>query len=137
MMLLCGNPDSAFWSLRRVHIYQALMPSICPAVVLMASKTWNGHAEPAAGLVAMLHAKQTVNHAAALPLPHLRHLNPYVATALDASKQRDAVAWGRASRQPGASGMARSLSGISAFAFQVRSCTAGSRFRRDVSEFCE
>ncbi len=96
------------------------MPSICLAVALMASKTWNGHAEPAAGLVAMLHAQQTLHHAAALPLLHLRRLNPYVMAALEASEETDAVSWGRASRQQGASSMLRSLCGVSAFAFQVR-----------------
>ena len=90
------------------------------AVLLMASKTWNGHAEPAAGLVAMLHAQQALHHAAALSLLHLRRLNPYVGATLEASDERDAAAWGRASRQPGANNTMTVSCGISAFAFQVR-----------------
>ena len=88
----------------------------------MASKTWNGHAEPAAGLVALLHAQQALLRSAALPLLHLRHINLYVTAALAESKTASA-SWARASRQPGGGGGAQLLYGGSAFAFQV--CMAG------------
>ena len=83
----------------------------------MASKTWNGHAEPAAGLVATLHAVQALCHAAALPLLHLRHLNPHAANVMEASEEHEAP-WACVGRQAGASG-GEPTCGVSAFAFQV------------------
>ena len=129
----CRSPHPSRMSLTRVVGFAHLIVAF--AVVLMASKTWNGHAEPAAGLVAMLHALQALHHAAALPLLHLRRLNPYVAAALEASDEKDAAAWGRASRQPGADGTMKVSCGVSAFAFQVRPWWALAHARRscDVS----
>ena len=98
-----------------------LLPVLALAVVLMASKTWNGHAEAAAGLVATLHAHQAILHTAALPLLHLRHLNPYVASALEAGEDEASAPRLRAGRQPSAGGSILPSCGISAFAFQVLS----------------
>ena len=86
----------------------------------MASKTWNGHAEPAAGLVATLHAVEALHHRAMLPLLHLRRLNPYVADALEASVEHGTTGpWARVGRLAGASGGELPSCGVSAFAFQV------------------
>jgi acyl transferase domain-containing protein len=51
-------------------------------LVLMASKSWLGHAEPAAGMVGLVHTAAALGHAAALGISHLRGLNPYVVTSL-------------------------------------------------------
>ncbi|KAI8473973.1 MAG: thiolase-like protein, partial [Monoraphidium minutum] len=51
-------------------------------LALLSSKSWLGHAEPAAGVVGMLHAAGALCHAAALPISHLRGLNPYLAPIL-------------------------------------------------------
>ena len=104
------------------------MPVTALAVLLMASKSWNGHAEPAAGLVAMLHAHQSILHAAALPLLHLRHLNPYVSATMETTSDGP-LPWARAGRQPGGSGGKLLSCGISAFAFQVPLTVAGSSRR--------
>jgi hypothetical protein len=98
-------------------------------VLLMASKTWNGHAEPAAGLVALLHAQQALLRSAALPLLHLRHINPYVAAAL-AEADTASEGWACVSRQSGGGGGAQKLCGVSAFAFQACTAKPCSRFWR-------
>lgn len=41
-------------------------------MALMASKSWSGHAEPAAGLVAFAHAQAALGSQIQLPLLHLR-----------------------------------------------------------------
>ena len=51
-------------------------------LTLMASKSWLGHAEPAAGMVGLAHATAALGHAAALGISHLRELNPYVISSL-------------------------------------------------------
>ena len=87
---------------------------------MLASKSWVGHAEPAAGLVGLLFAQQAAFNHLALPVMHLASVNPYVASTLDQSphaavllpKQASATAQGPASLQPFGS-----ILGISAFAF--------------------
>ena len=41
-------------------------------LALMASKTWSGHAEPAAGMVALAHAQAALSGSQLLPLLHFR-----------------------------------------------------------------
>ena len=41
-------------------------------LLLMASKTWSGHAEPAAGMVALAHAQAALGGSILLQLLHLR-----------------------------------------------------------------
>ena len=48
---------------------------------LMASKTWSGHAEPAAGMVAMAHAQAALAGRQLLPLLHLRCVSAIQASA--------------------------------------------------------
>ena len=80
----------------------------------VASKTWVGHGEPAAGITGILFARQTVMLNLALPILHLRTVNPYVTDAL-----KDASNAVRVARQPAVlSQSANSLLGVSAFAFQ-------------------
>jgi len=54
-------------------------------LTLMASKSWLGHAEPAAGMVGLAHATIALGNAASLGVSHLRELNPYVVTSLKVS----------------------------------------------------
>ena len=90
-------------------------------LVLMASKSWVGHSEPASGVTSTAHAFAALMHACSQPSTHLRSLNPHVASILGVESKRSLVA----SRQPaplceqpfGAPG-ATGLAGISSFAFQ-------------------
>lgn len=54
----------------------------CGHVSLAASKSIYGHAEPAAGLVAISHAALALTSTTTPQLLHLRALNPSVATAM-------------------------------------------------------
>jgi acyl transferase domain-containing protein len=47
-------------------------------LALMASKSWTGHAEAGAGIIGLLHVQASLSQAAALPILHLRGINPYV-----------------------------------------------------------
>ncbi|GAX83383.1 hypothetical protein CEUSTIGMA_g10808.t1, partial [Chlamydomonas eustigma] len=49
---------------------------------LLSSKSWYGHAEPAAGVVGMLHGYQSLALRVQLPITHLSTLNPYITSAL-------------------------------------------------------
>jgi len=83
---------------------------------LIASKSWVGHGEPAAGLAGILVAHQAATAHMALPIMHLRNTNPYVGDALC----RTAVAV-RFPRQQAVLASDRApvnLMGVSAFAFQ-------------------
>jgi acyl transferase domain-containing protein len=90
-------------------------------LTLTASKSWLGHAEPAAGVVGLLHAAQAAASCQALPIAHLRALNPYASHSIE-EHQRFAAAWSlprQAGGMPllGASSQGH-LVGTSAFAFQ-------------------
>ncbi len=54
-------------------------------LVLSASKTWVGHAEPGAGINGLLHAVRTLVHHEQLALMHLRQLSNHVEQALGTS----------------------------------------------------
>jgi hypothetical protein len=87
-------------------------------LALMASKSWSGHGEPAAGLVALLHASSALGAATRHPILHLRTLSPYIAGILDQAPAggRGMVAAGRqAAPLPAVS--AAALAGASSFAF--------------------
>ena len=87
-------------------------------LVLAASKSWVGHAEPAAGLAGLLFAKHVGQQRHSLALLHLRTVNPYVASALEeASHPTPALL----SRQAGGLPTLQSAqlaTAVSAFAFQ-------------------
>jgi acyl transferase domain-containing protein len=95
-------------------------------LILAASKSWVGHAEPAAGLAGLLFAHAAVTQALTLPLLHLNAVNPYVATALDQSaSSADGGASALLPKQGGAGPRpadareaAAAIWGVSAFAFQ-------------------
>ena len=55
---------------------------------LLGSKSTVGHAEPAAGLTALIYAVHQACGRMALPLEHLRTLNPHVAGALQSQQQQ-------------------------------------------------
>jgi acyl transferase domain-containing protein/NADPH:quinone reductase-like Zn-dependent oxidoreductase/acyl carrier protein len=91
------------------------------SLVLMAAKSWTGHAEAGAGVVGLIHAQASLGQSAALPLLHLGGLNPYVIGAMgskqnslwSAPRQRGPiVSGGNGGRGIGA------VTGVSAFAFQ-------------------
>ncbi len=87
-------------------------------LALMASKSWSGHGEPAAGLVALLHASTALGAATVHPVLHLRALKPYIAGILDQAPagSRGTMAAGRqAGPLPAVSEAA--LAGVSSFAF--------------------
>ena len=92
-------------------------------LVPLAGKSWFGHAEPAAGFVGIAHAIVAASHRAALPLRHVRTLNPHVAEAVTGHGGGGAAgkcllprAAGCAPVQPAEASV---LTSISAFAFQV------------------
>ena len=91
------------------------------SIALLAAKSWVGHAEPAAGIVGLAHAHLALHHHMLLPVLHLGHINPHVASAL-----RHGSASGQFQIMRGQAGMTAmgkksDLSlrcGVSAFAFQ-------------------
>lgn len=92
-------------------------------LVLTASKSWLGHAEPAAGMVGMLHACHGISRGLAVPNAHLIELNPHVEHVLSSGTPAQREHWSLP-RQQGAlpsCGVEGSAlrSGVSAFAFQV------------------
>ena len=94
-------------------------PRQAPPLVLMAAKSWTGHAEPAAGIVGLVHAQAALSQAAALPVLHLGLLNPYVTGAMEMSGNQKM--WS-APRQPAQLTLKAATQpdviGMSAFAFQ-------------------
>ena len=87
---------------------------------LAASKSWVGHGEPAAGLVGVMFSHHALTQQLALPIMHLRSVNPYVADAVRANAvpvrlPRQVGVLGRAS--PDAEDLG-AVYGVSAFAFQ-------------------
>lgn len=89
--------------------------------MLAASKSWVGHAEPAAGLAGLLFARAAASQALSLPLLHLRAVNTYVANALEQQPVKGGVAPALLPKQSGPGPFTSSLAtwGVSAFAFQV------------------
>ncbi|GAX72978.1 hypothetical protein CEUSTIGMA_g431.t1, partial [Chlamydomonas eustigma] len=59
---------------------------------LLSSKSWYGHAEPAAGAVGMLHGYQSLALRVQLPITHLSTLNPYITSALNPAISVDSQA---------------------------------------------
>ncbi len=62
-------------------------------LTLMASKSWVGHAEPAAGVQGLAQAALAVTHGSDLELMHLRSLNSYVSNALDGAATAAGPMW--------------------------------------------
>lgn len=50
--------------------------------VLMASKSWVGHSEPAAGMAGFVHASTRISYGTVPGISHLQALNPYVITSI-------------------------------------------------------
>jgi NADPH:quinone reductase-like Zn-dependent oxidoreductase len=89
--------------------------------VLLASKSVWGHGEPAAGVIAAVHAAEAALQAERLPMLHLRTLNPYIVGGLDLLPEQAAGRGVAAARQaaplPLLLEQAAISSGISSFAF--------------------
>lgn len=52
------------------------------SLTLLASKSWAGHGEPAAGMTGLWHVAQGLNHGCTLGISHLRSLNQHVVSSL-------------------------------------------------------
>lgn len=104
-----------------------------PPLVAAASKSWLGHAEPAAGVVGLLHASHTLQHGLLAPIALLRQVNDYVSHSLaqvrsGSSTAAEARIWSMPRQScglatshqflPGQQPVLGAL-GTSAFAFQV------------------
>jgi acyl transferase domain-containing protein len=101
-------------------------PGAAP-LALTTSKASLGHAEPAAGVVGLLHAAHAACHGALPPLLHLRSVNPFVGSALPSA----GAGWQLPRQLGGAplavtpameaspAALAGRVSGVSSFAFQV------------------
>ena len=92
-----------------------------PSLTLVASKSWIGHSEPAAGAVGMAHLCLAFAQQAALPIMHLRNINPHMHPMLQPGKASDRGA--HIPRQVGGligrgSKAGPFHAGVSAFAFQ-------------------
>ena len=87
-------------------------------LALAASKSWVGHAEPAAGLAGLLFAHAAATHSVAPPLMHLRAVNPYVSSALEQQAAAQALLPKQGGALPVASEQHAPTWGASAFAFQ-------------------
>ena len=95
-----------------------------PSLTLAAAKSWLGHSEPAAGAVGIAHLCLAFARQAALPIMHLRSINPHLRDMLvpnsalprSAFIPRQAAGMQQSSqRSSAASGL---VAGVSAFAFQ-------------------
>lgn len=112
-----GAATAAFCGSSSLHRADALPLS------LITSKSSVGHAEPAAGVVGLLHSLNAVQQAALPSLLHLRTLNPFVGSALPAATGPRSFYLPRqlapqAQTGPGAFSQGL-VSGVSSFAFQV------------------
>ena len=81
-------------------------------LALLASKSWGGHAEAAAGIVGLAHTQVSMAHTLLFPILHLGEMNPYVTAIMGKSQSSWAVG-----RQKGPT-MLKGACGTSAFAFQ-------------------
>lgn len=91
-----------------------------PCSLLRFLQSWMGHAEPASGMVSLLHTLGVLEGNADLHMLHLRGLNSYVETVLDSSlSAAGPVMQPMRQRGPGRVLEAGHALGISAFAFQV------------------
>lgn len=91
-------------------------------LALITSKSSMGHAEPAAGIVGVLHSLNAVQQGALPSLMHLRTLNPFVASALGSAHGNASFFLPRQLAPRAVCGSSSSqglVSGVSSFAFQV------------------
>lgn len=91
-------------------------------LALYTSKSWIGHAEPAAGIMGVFHGMIAANQSAMLPIMHLRTVNPFVASALGTASSaqfgKGSYSIPRELAGRAATSKERLVSGISSFAFQ-------------------
>jgi len=80
-------------------------------LILMASKSWMGHAEPAAGVAGLTHTQVTSATKCVMQIMHLKEMNPYVVSAIGSSECMHAPR-----ENLGVSSV--TIVGTSAFAFQ-------------------
>lgn len=87
-------------------------------LAMAASKSWMGHAEPAAGLAGLLLAKTAVTAQQILPIMHLHSINPYVASSLEQSNGSAAMLPKQPSAHASVAMYKPWTCAVSAFAFQ-------------------
>ena len=92
-------------------------------ISLMAAKSWMGHSEPAAGVMGLAQAHMALQNHMHLPILHLHHMNPHVASAIrhgPASGQFQIMRQhaGMSSIHSNSSSSSSLRCGVSAFAFQ-------------------
>lgn len=89
-------------------------------LTIASDKSAVGHTEPAAGMSGLLHAAAAAAAAAALPVLHLRALNPYLIGTLEAPGIAGSVSIPRQQRGAFLSQHSTgNATGVSSFAFQV------------------
>ncbi len=101
-------------------IFAPTSPTHSRAFALHSSKSWNGHAEPSAGIVGVAHALSALAQRCHPSIMHLRMVNPLVGNALGTASSwllPRQMAPAAAVQRSGESSVRRS--GISGFAFQV------------------
>ena len=89
------------------------------SLTIGASKSWIGHSEPAAGVVSMAHLCLAFAHQAALPIMHLRTINPHIHPMLHPGRAGHRGV--HIPRQTGGligKALVPLMAGVSAFAFQ-------------------
>lgn len=99
------------------------------SISLQSSKSWMGHAEPASGIVGLLHAAASLQLASDLPVMHLGRMSDHAMSAMTGGGGADGIL--RAPRQAAPRPRPRlderatlgEVAGVSAFAFQVRGYT--------------
>ena len=84
----------------------------------MAAKSWVGHSEPAAGLMGLAQAHLALHHYMQLPILHLGHMNPHVASALQPAMMSGQFQVPRQQACMLAASSGSMRCGVSAFAFQ-------------------
>ena len=95
-----------------------------PSLTLTAAKSWLGHSEPAAGAVGMAHLCLAFAQSAALPIMHLRSINPHLQDLLVPSLALPRRAYiprqsaGLQHSTQNSSASSGLVAGVSAFAFQ-------------------
>ncbi len=104
-------------------------------LLLLGSKTLVGHSEPASGLTGVAYALQLLKQRSAVPVLHLRQLNPHVAGVISGvGPLSRTLAVPRAAAPVGL--RESDVVGVSAFAFQVSGYTRAPCSVLHHAEFC-
>lgn len=123
LSLTAGDPIEV-GALAEVFLPSPAAANTSDLLSLSSSKSWYGHVEPGAGMVGIAHSLLASQQQVQLPIMHLRAVNPLVASMLEASAAGASHRRLHMPQQAGPASLAGVLlprTGVSAFAFQVRS----------------